>query len=36
MKIIQVILKFIIIFIITSIHVMECTLEFKKDICEWC
>ncbi len=29
MKIIQVILKFIIIFIIPSIHAMECKLEFK-------
>lgn len=31
MKIIQVILKFIIIFIISSIHVMECKLEFKTE-----
>ncbi|KIJ88665.1 hypothetical protein [Rickettsia asembonensis] len=29
MKIIQVILKFIIIFIIPAIHAMECKLEFK-------
>ncbi|CEO17076.1 hypothetical protein RMONA_03405 [Rickettsia monacensis] len=31
MKIIQVILKFIIIFIIPSIHAMECKLEFKTE-----
>ncbi|MFV0250582.1 MAG: hypothetical protein AB8U53_02355 [Rickettsia aeschlimannii] len=31
MRIIQVILKFIIIFIISSIHIMECKLEFKTE-----